>query len=580
MTSPIRRVGLACLVLLVAAGSATAQQVQVQELLLDNGMTFLFVPRKGDPNVAAGWVARVGSVNERPGITGISHLFEHMMFKGTRTIGTSNIEEDLKLQGDMDAVKAKIRVEERDQLRRLRLGEIADVRDPKSRTPAHQALLDDLAGLEKRQRDLIVKNEFDRIYTNAGASGMNASTSNDFTIYFINVPANKLELWFWMESDRLAHPVFREFYSERDVVREERRLRTESTPTGRFQEEFEALFWSASPYHWPVVGWPSDVEAITREEALAYFDLNYAPNNLTACLVGDFDVATAKQLAQRYFGRLKRNPLDPPPVRTREIEPQAEKRMTAHAETNPQAVARYHTVATGHRDEAALDVLGAILSGRTGRLYKSLVLDQKVATNASAGQNGLKWEGYFQLMATAAPGQTPEKVEQALYKEIEKLQTTRVEDRELQKVKNQSAADTFRRVQANFALMLQLLLADNTLGWRSFNEEPAKIQAVTADDIQRVAKTYFTPERRAVILYYTKAAPAGAAEADPLLEGLTDQEKAQVRQMRGMIQQLSVEQAKQMLQKLEASAAAAPPERQKVMHAIKTVLQQKIGKGA
>ncbi len=580
MTHTIRRVGLACLVLLLAAGSAAAQQVQVQELMLDNGMKFLFVPRKGDPNVAAGWVARVGSANERPGITGISHLFEHMMFKGTRAIGTSNIEEDLKLQAAMDAVKAKIRVEEQDQLRRLRLGEIADVLDPKARSAAHQQLLDELAALEKRQRDLIVKNEFDRIYTNAGASGMNAGTSNDFTIYFINVPANKLELWFWMESDRLANPVFREFYSERDVVREERRLRTESTPTGKFQEEFEAMFWSASPYHWPVVGWPSDVEAITREEALSYFDLNYAPNNLTGCLVGDFDVATAKQLAQRYFGRLKRNPVDPPPVRTREIEPQAEKRMTAHAETNPQAVARFHTVATGHKDKAALDVLAAILNGRTGRLYKALVLDQKIATNASAGQNALKWEGYFQLMATAAPGQAPEKVEQALYKEIEKLQTTKVEDRELQKVKNQSTADTFRRVQANFALMLQLLLADNTLGWQSFNAEPVKIQAVTPDDIQRVAQAYFKPERRAVILYYTKAAPAGAAEADPLLEGLSDQEKAQVRQMRGMIQQLSVEQAKQMLQKLEESAAAAPPERQKVMNAIKAVLQQKIGKGA
>jgi predicted Zn-dependent peptidase len=502
-----------------------------------------------------------------------------MMFKGTRTIGTSNIEEDLKLQARMDGVKGQIRVEEQEQLRRLRVGEIADVRDPKTRSAKHQQLLDELAALEKAQRDLLVKNEFDRVYTTAGASGMNAGTSNDFTIFFINVPSNKLELWFWMESDRLASPVFREFYSERDVVREERRLRTESTPTGRFQEEFDALFWTASPYQWPVVGWPSDVEAITREEALAYFDLNYAPNNLTACLVGDFNAETAKQLATRYFGRLERNPQDPPPVRTREIEPQAEKRMTAYADTNPQAQARYLTVANGHRDEAALDVLSSILSGRTGRLYKSLVLDQKIATSAGAGHNSQKWEGYFQLTATAAPGNAPEKVEQALYKEIEKLQTTKVDARELQKVKNQYAADTFRRVQDNFGLMLQLLLADNTLGWRSFNEEPAKIQAVTPDDIQRVASTYFKPERRGVILYYTKAAPAGAAAADPLLEGLSDQEKAQVTQMRAMIQQMPVEQAKLMLQKLEQAEGQAPPEAQKAMKAIKAILQQKIGKG-
>jgi len=579
MTQRLGRAGLACLVLLLAWVNASAQQVQVQELVLDNGMKVLLVPRKGDPNVAAGWVAKVGSVNERPGITGISHLFEHMMFKGTRTIGTSNIEEDLKLQARMDGVKGQIRVEEQEQLRRLRVGEITDVRDPKTRSAKHQQLLDELAALEKAQRDLLVKNEFDRVYTTAGASGMNAGTSNDFTIFFINVPSNKLELWFWMESDRLASPVFREFYSERDVVREERRLRTESTPTGRFQEEFDAMFWSASPYQWPVVGWPSDVEAITREEALAYFDLNYAPNNLTACLVGDFNVETARQLATRYFGRLKRNPQDPPPVRTREIEPQAEKRMTAYADTNPQAQARYLTVANGHRDEAALDVLSSILSGRTGRLYKSLVLDQKIATSAGGGHNSQKWEGYFQLTATAAPGNAPEKVEQALYKEIEKLQTTKVDARELQKVKNQYAADTFRRVQDNFGLMLQLLLADNTLGWRSFNEEPAKIQAVTPDDIQRVASTYFKPVRRSVILYYTKAAPAGAVAADPLLEGLSDQEKAQVTQMRAMIQQMPVEQAKLMLQKLEQAEGQAPPEAQKTMKAIKAILQQKIGKG-
>jgi predicted Zn-dependent peptidase len=559
--------------------AAWAQQVAVQELVLDNGMKVLMVPRRGDPNVAAGWVAKVGSVNERPGITGISHLFEHMMFKGTRTIGTSNIDKDLELQSRMDEVKAKLRVEEGALATRARLGEIADARDPAARSEAHRALLEELAGLEKAQRDLIVKNEFDRIYTTAGASGMNAGTSNDFTIYFINVPANKLELWFWMESDRLASPVFREFYSERDVVREERRLRTESTPTGKFQEEFEAMFWTASPYHWPVVGWPSDVENITRAEALAYFDLNYAPNNLTACLVGDFDPAEARRLATLYFGRLKRNPRMPDPVRTVEVEPQAEKRMLAYADTNPQAQVRYHTVADGHRDEPALVVLGSLLSGRTGRLYKSLVLDQKVATDASAGQNGLKWEGYFGLNATARPGSTPEQAEQALYREIEKLQGTKVEDRELQKVKNRFAADDFRRVQNNFQLMLQLLLADNGRGWQSFNDDPRRIEAVTADDVQRVAQKYLKPERRAVILYYTKKAADAGQPADPLLEGLSDQERTQVQRMQGMIQQMPAEKAQQMLEQIAEAEGAAPPEKQRVLKVIKAMLERKV-KGA
>ncbi len=561
---------------LLMATALQAQQVSVQEYVLPNGLRLLMVPKKGDPNVTCGWIARVGSVNERPGITGLSHLFEHMMFKGTHVIGTKDIQKDLAVMDRMDAVKAEIRKEEQAQIQRLRLGEIADLKDPKNRTPRHRELLEELAKLEKEQKDLLVKNEFDKIYTSAGASGMNAGTSEDFTVYFINVPANKLELWFWMESDRLLNPVFREFYSERDVVHEERRLSTDSTPTGKFEEEFNAMFWTSSPYSWPVVGWPSDLDGLTREEALAYFAVNYAPNNLTACLVGDFDPARARELANLYFGRLRRNPQAQPPVRTREVEQQAEKRMVAYAETNPEAQIRYHTVADGHKDEPALMVLGSLLNGRTGRLYKSLVLDQKVANSAGAGQNGQKWEGYFMLNAVAKPGSQPEDVEKALYKEIEKLQKDKVGERELQKVKNQYAASNFRRLQSHFALMIQLLLADNNRGWQSFNEDPKKLEAVTAEDVQRVATQYFKPENRAVALYYTKKTE-GQAE-DPLLTGLSDEEKAQVRQFRGMLGQIPKDKAPAILQQIEQQESAAPPDKKKMLEVIKKLLQEKIQK--
>jgi predicted Zn-dependent peptidase len=557
------------------AAGLFAQHVPVQEYVLSNGLKLLMVPKKGDPNVAAGWVAKVGSVNERPGITGISHLFEHMMFKGTHTIGTTDIQKDLKLIEQMDAIKGEIRKEEQAQLQRLRLGEVSDLTDPKNRTPRHNELLQELAKVEKAEKDILIKSEFDKIYTTAGASGMNAGTSEDFTVFFINVPANKLELWFWMESDRLLNPVFREFYSERDVVREERRLRIESTPTGKFEEEYNSLFWSSSPYGWPVVGWPSDLDGLTREEALAYFAVNYAPNNIAACLVGDFEPGRAKELADRYFGRLKRNPEQAPPIRTREVEQQAEKRMIAYAETNPEARIRYHTVADGHVDEPALSVMGSILSGRTGRLYKSLVLEQKVANSAFAGQNGQKWEGYFMLSAVAKPGQTPEQVEQALYKEIEKLQKERVPDHELQKVKNQYAADNFRRVQSNFFLMIHLLLAENNRGWESFNEDPKKLAAVSADDVQRVANRYFKPENRAVALYYTKKSEG---PEEPLLTGLNDEEKTQIRQFRGMIGQMPVEKAKAFLQQIEQNESSAPPDKQNVLKVIKRLLQEKIQK--
>lgn len=561
-------------VLLLPALAVQAQQVAVQEYVLSNGLRLLMVPHKGDPNVAAGWIAKVGSVNERPGITGLSHLFEHMMFKGTQTIGTMDITKELDLMERMDSVKAEIRKEEQVQLVRLRLGEISDLIDPKNRTGHHNELLQQMARLESQAKDLIVPNEFDKVYATAGASGMNAGTTEDFTVYFINVPANKLELWFWMESDRLLNPVFREFYSERDVVSEERRMRTDSTPTGKFEEEFNALFWTASPYSWPVIGWPSDLDGLTREEATAYFALNYAPNNLSACLVGDFDPAQAKELADRYFGRLKRNPQPQLPLRTREVEQQAEKRMTAYAETNPQVEIRYHSVADGHADEPALVLLGSLLSGRTGRLYKSLVLDQKIANSASAGQNGMKWEGSFYLDGIAKPGSTPEQVESALCQNIEILQKEKVSDRELQKVKNQFAADDFRRLQNNFALMLQLLIADSNRGWQSLNEDPKKIAAVTPADIQRVAIRYFRPENRAVALYYTKK--SADEEENPLLSRLSDEDKAQIRQLQGMLAKMTPDQIKAFSGSFEDQAYSFPPDKKDLAEAIRKMLQDKI----
>jgi predicted Zn-dependent peptidase len=554
-----------------------AQQVPVQEYVLPNGFRLLMVPKKGDPNIAAGWIAKVGSVNERPGITGLSHLFEHMMFKGTHAVGTKDIAGDLKLMARMDAIKTEIRKEEQEQVRRLRLGQISNLQDPKNRSPRHNELLKDLAGVEKAAKDLIIPNEFDKIYTNAGASGMNAGTSQDYTMYYINVPANKLELWFWMESDRLMNPVFREFYSERDVVHEERRLRTDSTPTGKFEEEFNALFWTSSPYSWPIIGWPSDLNGLTREEALSYFALNYAPNNISACLVGDFDPAKAKALADRYFGRLKRSSKPPLPVRTGEVEQMAEKRMIAFAETNPEVQILYHSVADGHVDEPALLVLGELLSGRTGRLHKSLVLDQKIANSAAAGQNGMKYEGFFELTGVAKPDSTPEAVERALYKEIEKMQKEKVEDLELQKVKNQFAADNYRRLEVRFLLMQQILLADSNRGWRSFNEDPKRIAAVTADDVQRVANRYFKPENRAVALYYTKKAE-GVAE-DPSLAGLNDSQKAELRMSKAELARMSVEEAKAIFRGLESKMNTLPPEDKKFAEALSSLLQEKIQKG-
>ena len=255
-------------------------------------------------------------------------------------------------------------------------------------------------------------------------------------------------------------------------------MRTESTPTGTLNELFNAMFWQASPYSWPVVGWPSDVESITREQAEAYFDIYYAPNNLTAILVGDFDSDEALALANRYFGRISRGDKAPPEVITEEVEQIAQKRFSAEADTNPQVSIRFHTVPFRHQDQAALDVMASVLRGRTGRLYQALVEEQDLVVGSpSAGHLNLKYGGFFSLSAQVKPGRDPAQVEAALLAEVEKLGSEPVSERELQKVKNQDLANSFRSLGSAQGIMQQLLFAEGLGDWKAINEDSGRLQA-------------------------------------------------------------------------------------------------------
>lgn len=497
-----------CLVLICSvctAWPAHAQKVPVIEKQLTNGMRLLMVERHDEPSFAGGWIAHVGSSNERPGITGISHLFEHMMFKGTPTIGTKNYQKDLEIMAAQEELRDQMRQEERKIRAQYRLGEIDDLLKPENKTERYKELEKQFDELVKQQRDILVKNEFDRIYSGNGGSQMNAFTTEDLTAYFVNVPANKLELWMWMESERIFHPVFREFYSERDVVFEERRMRTESTPLGKFAEQLNAMFWQSSPYSWPVVGWPSDIIAISKAQADDYYGIYYSPQNITLLLIGDIKPDNAEALARKYFERIPRGKKDPSDVVTMEVKQMAEKRMNAEAEANPQVDITWHSVPFKHRDSYALQILGQILSTRTGRLYKGLVLGSGVATSAYASQNSQKWEGSFDAGGEARDGRKPEEVEQGIYDTIEKLKKEDVPAEELQKVKNNFAAGEYRRLSSNFPIMMHLIINDGFGDWHEVNEGAAKIQAVTAADVKRVANKYLTTENRTVAIYTRKA---------------------------------------------------------------------------
>lgn len=493
------------------AAPALAQKVPVVEKQLANGMRLLLVERHDEPTVSGGWVTHVGSANERPGITGIAHLFEHMMFKGTPTIGTKDYQKDLEIITAQEKVREQMRQEEKRLRQEMRQGKIDDLLKPENKSERYRQLEKEFAKLIEQQREVLVKNEFDRVYTTEGASGMNAFTSQDMTAYFITVPANKLELYMWMESERLLKPVFREFYAERDVVFEERRLRTESTPLGKFSEQFNAMIWKASPYAWPIVGWPSDIPAISKAQADEFYSTYYAPQNITLILVGDFEAGKAEAVVRKYFERIPRGPKDAPEVVTDEVKQLAEQRMNAEADTNPQTDIVWITVGFKHPDSYALDILAQVLSTRTGRLYKNLVLGKGIATDVYADQGTQKYAGYFNAGGEAKDGHTPEEVERAIYEEIEKLKNEEVPAQELQKVKNNFAAGEYRRLSANFPILMQLIMNDGLGDWKEINEAGAQIQAVTAADVKRVAAKYLTRENRTVATYTRKAGQVASA---------------------------------------------------------------------
>ncbi len=553
-----------------------AQQVAVKEHQLSNGMKVLLLERNDAPSISGGWVARVGSVDERPGITGMAHLFEHMMFKGTPTIGTKDYEKDIEIIAAQEKVRDAMRSEERRMREMWRRGEITDLQDPDQKTVEWKQLNEEFKKLVEDHRKVIVKNEFDRIYTANGGSGMNAYTSYDHTAYFITVPANKLELFMWMESERLLRPVLREFYAERDVVFEERRMRTESTPLGKFFESFNSLFWESHPYSWPIIGWPSDITAISKKQADAFYGTYYMPQNLTLVMVGDFKSKPALALAEKYFGRLKKGEGLPPDVVTLEQPQKAEKRFYAEAETNPNVDIYWHTPAFGHKDTYPLSVLAQVLSTRTGRLHKELVLGKKLATDTWAWQGARKYAGEFNMGAEITDGNTPEMAEQEIYRLIEQIKTEPVPAKELQKVKNNFAAAEYRRLSSNHPILMQIMRSEGLGNWREINEAGPKIQAVTPADLQRVAKKYFTQENRAVAVY-TRKPGTGGGDEDPLMAGLDAQSKAMARKMSSSINaNKNLEELKKQLAGLEAqmeqNGAKAPP----VMKVIRTVLRNRI----
>ena len=483
---------VAALTLLLAAPPASAQtgdllttfEPSVTEFTLDNGMTFIVVERRDAPVVSFYTIADVGSVDEPIGQTGISHMFEHMAFKGTTRIGTTDLAAELAaLDAEEQAYTA---------FRTARLG------------GAPQAEVDRLEAEFIAARDaakeFVTDNEFDQIISREGAVGLNASTSFDRTDYFYSLPSNKAELWFALEADRFLNPVLREFYQERDVVQEERRLRTESNPIGRLIEEFFTIAFKAHPYGRPVVGHMADLQAISRTEAEAFYETYYVPNNLVSVMVGDIDPAQARVWAERYFGPIPRGP-EPPPVRTVEPEQLGERRVTVEDPSQPLVIVGFQRPAQTDATDPIYTVLADVLGrGRTSRLYRALVeTEMAVAGQAIAAPFGGKYATQFLTLGVPTPSSDPAQVEEALLAVLDEVAENGITEEELTRAKNRARADLVGGLESNTGLAVQLGVAETLTGdWRSLFQQLDAISAVTAADVQRVAAETFRMNNRTV----------------------------------------------------------------------------------
>jgi predicted Zn-dependent peptidase len=459
----------------------------VKEHTLANGMKVLLLERHQSPTIALFIRFRVGAVDENLGMTGTAHLLEHMLFKGTKTLGTKNYAEEEKIMTRLDSVGRALDAER---------GKEANA-DPEY----VKYLAASLRRLQEEQRKYIVKDEIESVYSQNGAVGFNAMTSADATTYVISLPSNRLELWARIESDRILNPVLREFYSERDVVLEERRRSYDSQPDRKLSENFLAAAFMAHPYGRPVIGWPSDIPFLERSDAERFFRTFYSPANTVIAAVGDLRPDEALATITKYFERIPAQVL-PPPLRTREPEQTGERRVQVFADASPQVLIGFHKPNPPDRDDTVCDLIDGILtSGRTSRFYRKLVEEEKVAVAVSAynGYPGERYPNLFTISGTPRHPHTAEELEGKILRELDLLKREPVSPEELNKIKNQVQAEFLRQINSNSRLAYWLTYGQALFGdWRYSLKRLKVIAEVTPEDIRRVAQKYFNLQNRTV----------------------------------------------------------------------------------
>jgi predicted Zn-dependent peptidase len=495
----------------MAGRHAEVSPLPIIEHTLPNGMRFLIVERRESPTFSVYLRYAVGSANELPGRTGMAHLLEHMMFKGTTLFGTLDPERELPLLDKIDERHQALQAEK------------SKARSPGGKVDSATiaALEREIAAFEAEAKKFVIRNELWELYRRNGAVRLNATTSREGTQYFVSLPNNRLELWALLESDRMRNSMLREFYSERDVIQEERRQRVDTSAQGQLFEAALASAFVALPYRHPVLGWPHELQNLTRPQTREFFRTYYAPNNALGVLVGDLDPTRVIRIVERYFGSIPAQPI-PPPLPFEEPPQLGERRIRVGFPAEPQLLMLYRIPAVGHQDMHALDVLGSLLGhGRTSRLYRNLVEERQLASSVSAGAWFMRQAGLFVIQATTRSPHPMDEVEAAIEEQFRRFHTEAPTSRELTRVRNQMDMMAVRNLGSNGGLASQLGEAWALTGdWRFAFEERRRIQAVTGEEVVQAAKRHLVPRGRTVAWLVRDGPPVPRLPASPPGGGL------------------------------------------------------------
>jgi predicted Zn-dependent peptidase len=495
------------LIVVSAAAALRSQDLKsfeqrITTKVLPNGLTIIICERHEAPVFSYDTFIDAGDVDDPSGDSGLAHMFEHLAFKGTSEIGTKNYAAE---KVALEKVEAANNAYEAEYLKPVG-------RDDAKLADLKKAFLAAQADAEQ----YVVPNQFTEVAEANGAHDLNAETGLDDTQYFWSMPENRLELWAWLESNRLADTVPREFYKERDVVMEERRMRVDSDPIGRLIEQFIATAYVAHNYGRSSIGWPSEVAQINATEAMAFHRKYYIGGNVVVSVVGDVDAKTAMPMLEKYFSRV---PGGPKPEDMTTIEPRqfAEKSVVIREQTQPFFIEGYHRPSYHDPDDAVYDAISDIMSnGRVSRLYRSLVEQQQIAAEAEGFSPfpGEKYPSLFAFYAVPLPGHTPAEMRDAIHKEIDKLKTSDVTDAELQMYKTRTRADLLRGLADDQGLANSLADYQTRYGdWRELFLQLDEVDKVTKADIRRVANKVFIDSNRTSAEIDTEP-PAAAAKKD------------------------------------------------------------------